>query len=139
MWIAVKPFRYRGVAYNAGDTVPAETWANRKAFVAMRKIRLDPDPLPVSSPAETPPVALATMKRGELNSYGLSLGILDAEGYSNRESLIEAIEALTTPTEESDEEEEDEGVLVDDSGTSSTESSADDSDDFFAPSSDKTD
>lgn len=92
MWIATKPFRYRGVRYQAGDVVPAERWPSRKALVAIRKIRQEADPIP-----EPTPVLFNTLKRAELNKFATEQGIEDAEGYSNRESLIEKLEEVLAP------------------------------------------
>lgn len=93
MWIATKPFRYRGVRYQAGDVVPAERWPSRKALVAIRKIRKENDPIP-----EPTPVLFKTLKRAELNKFAAEQGIEDAEEYPNRESLIEKLEEVLAPS-----------------------------------------
>ncbi len=109
MWIATKPFRYRGVAYVPGDTVPADKWTTKRFFVARRVIAHldDPGPMP---PPEVSAVAdmampvnpdLSAMTRSELEDYAFTVGIDDAESYAvypNKAALIAAIEeALTAP------------------------------------------
>lgn len=86
MWVATKSFRYRGVRYNVGDQVPAETWPNRRALTTMRRIRLIPDSVEEVSPVAVKPIA--DMKRTELNEYATTQGILDAAIYANREALL---------------------------------------------------
>lgn len=108
MWVASKPFRYRGVRYNAGDQVPAESWPGRRALVSMRKIRREEEPVP--DPRETP---FKSMKRADLNEFAIQQGIEDAETYPNRESLIEKLEEILSPQSEDEDETESEGEIED--------------------------
>lgn len=98
MWVAVKPFRYRGVRYAANEQVPAERWVGRRALVSMRKIRFVPE-----SEVILPLHVIRNMKRAELNDYAKAHGIPDAEEYRNRDSLLEQIEKMRgTESEEED-------------------------------------
>jgi hypothetical protein len=98
MWVAVKPFRYRSVFYDAGDRVPAEDWPGRKALVSMRRIREAPE----EETAESVP--FREFKRAQLNEYAIEQGIEDAEDYPNRESLIEKLDEVLGSSDEEDEE-----------------------------------
>lgn len=101
MWICNRPFRYRGVNYKPGDQVPAETWPGRKALVSMRKLRQVTEP--GREVVATKPVDIKSLKRPELNAYATEQGIENPEGYSSKESLIEAINALNAPLPTEDE------------------------------------
>ena len=100
MYISVRPFRYRGVTYNPGDTVPAEKWTNKRALVTTKRIRHVEGEEAVEVAKSSPPV-LSKMKRSELNDYAASIGIEnpgDASLYSNREALIAKIESVLNPS-----------------------------------------
>ncbi|MGH2360441.1 MAG: hypothetical protein ACRDGM_07855 [bacterium] len=120
MWIATRPFRYRGVGYAKGDAVPAEGWPSRRAFIARRVIRFvaDAEPQPVVT-VETegaieqvadqePPTGEAgtdvpslDWTRADLNAYAVTIGIGDPESLPNKWSVLDAIEdRLTAPTGE---------------------------------------
>lgn len=99
MWIALKPFRYRGVSYLASDQVPAEKWSSRRALVSMRKIRFVPD-VEVVIPMST----IRNMKRVDLNEYASTHGIPDAETYPNRDALLERIEETRRPESEDEDD-----------------------------------
>lgn len=108
MWIANKAFRYRGASYQRGDVVPAETWANRRAFQAKRCIRrvddvpVEPETAPEPIPEATVAPNLSEMKRADLNAYATEHGVADAESYPNKDALIEAIEAAMTAPDDDD-------------------------------------
>lgn len=89
MWVASKPFRYRGISYKIGDQVPAETWPGRKGFISLRRIRFVDDPQPVLSE-----ISLTTMKRAELDEFAKTLGMDNPSEYKNRDSLIEKLEEI---------------------------------------------
>lgn len=97
MWIALRPFRYRGTSYKKGDAVPADKWPNKKALRTMKRIT-ETTELASVTPESLPDHT--KMKRADLNSFAVSLGIEDADDtkkYPNRESLIEAIDDLLDP------------------------------------------
>lgn len=94
MWIATRSFRYRDKRYEPGDTVPAETWPNRRALVAIRRIKWVADD---EATAEPTPVNLRAMKRADLDAYAATQGILDAAAYPNKDALIAAIEGEPPP------------------------------------------
>jgi hypothetical protein len=89
MWIALRPFRYRGVKYLPGEKVPAESWPGRRALVSLRRIERVADPIP--DPWETP---YKSLKRAELNQFALERGVEDPENYPTRESLIAKLDEL---------------------------------------------
>ena len=93
MWNALKPFRYRGVAYRPGDEVPAHQWPNRKALVAMRRIKqtFESPTETLDTVASSGTVNLSNMKRDDLNQYATSLGLENPESYGTKAELIEAL------------------------------------------------
>ena len=117
MWYAIKPFRYRGKKYAAGDEVPASSWPARKALVVRHKIKfIAPNPALVS------PADIKKMTRAELNVHAKKLGIENPESFPNRDSLIQAMSG-----EAVDEEQEDDSE-TDDSNETSESSDPDDED-----------
>lgn len=95
MWIAIKPFRYRGKRFNVGDKVPASSWPSRRALEIRRKIRfVSPNPATVTS------AQLKKMTRAELNVHASKVGIEDPEDFPNRESLLQAIDGEDSMNEE---------------------------------------
>lgn len=103
MWIAIRPFRYRGQKFNAGDTVPAESWPGRRALEMRRKIRKE-----VPAETEVTSAQLKKMTRAELNAYASKIGIEDPESFPNRDSLIEAIDGDGMENERTNDENGDE-------------------------------
>lgn len=101
MWIAIRPFNYRGKRYSAGDTVPAESWSVRRFMEARRRIRFVS---PISDSLSNS--QLKSMTRAELNFLATQRGIVDAESYPNRDSLISRINGDEDSTEESVEDDE---------------------------------
>ena len=97
MWIALRPFRYRGTSYKKGDAVPAEKWPNKRALRTLKRIA-ETTELSSVTPESLPDHT--KMKRADLNSFAVSIGIQDAgdtKKYPNRETLIEAIDAILDP------------------------------------------
>lgn len=94
MWIALRTFRYRGVRYDPGDIVPAEGWTNKRALAVTRRIRKVLEP---SVEADTKPTSPSKMKRAELNEYAISLGIEEAEGFTNRDLLLAEVDKVLNP------------------------------------------
>lgn len=104
MWVTLKPFRYRGTSYKAGDRVPAERWASRKALVSLRKIKFVPNTgVPVVQPDgwKWERKTYEAMKRADLDAYATEQG-LDPTGYSKKEDLLDALEEKFNPTDDTD-------------------------------------
>ncbi len=110
MWIAVKPFSYRGTRYKAGDRVPAETWTSRRALVSMRKIKSVPDTGdnlnngPIAEPQGWKWVrkTYEDMKRADLDAYASEQGIDKPSSFSSKALLIDALEEKLTGPEEAE-------------------------------------
>ena len=128
MWIAIRPFRYRGKKYEPGEAVPAEKWAVRRGLEVRGKIRKTKD-----NPETISISQLKAMTRAELNVLAGKLVVEDPTSYPNRDSLIGEIQKAqgiedevdadddqTSTSEEDDSEETDES---DDSGDENTEDS----------------
>lgn len=120
MYIAIKPFRYRGQKFNAGDEVPASAWPSRRALEARRKIRFV-----APNPATVTRAQLKKMHRAELDVHARKVGIEDPESFPNRDLLIQAIngdESIDEETEDSEvDDSEDNNSDVDGSGADDAE------------------
>lgn len=100
MYIARRPFSYRGVRYSAGDKVSAENWPFRRALLATKRIQLVQGEAAIAVERKDPQL-VSKMKRSELEAYASSLGIespTDTTVYPNRESLIRKIEETLFPS-----------------------------------------
>lgn len=88
MWIAIKPFSYRGKRFAAGEEVPASGWPMRRALEIRNKIRFVKDSVESTAVAS---VDFKKMSRAELNVYATQIGIANPESYPNRDALLQAL------------------------------------------------